>query len=354
MSPDRQETRPLKRSRTQAAQDDLSGSQPSSKMETTLGDFERSEEFWLEDGSIILVAQQTGFRVYRALLARQSTVFSNMFSSSTPNAEEMVEGCPVVYMSESAEEVAHLLHVLLPTSQRTLFSRNFSFSFEQISAIIRLAHKYDIQDVLDQAIASLAHFFTSDFDTWERNKKQVVDVTLAQSICIVNLARLVDWPSLLPVALYQCALLGSTVLGGYKHDNASVEHLHPDDLRRVIRGRNRLAKEANEMVAEIFISDPCARCTTRASCRDALRRMLEIAVADDGCSSPEVLRSWDCGIENWGEEEGLCDACQRAAVERDTTARRHVWNKLPDIIFGLGVDGQVADIEANDVISETA
>ena len=81
--------------------------------------FERSAEFWFEDGSVVLVAQNTGFRVYRALLARQSTVFANMFSSSAPSSEEMFEGCPVVHVSDSAEDVAHFLGVLLPASQRT-------------------------------------------------------------------------------------------------------------------------------------------------------------------------------------------------------------------------------------------
>ncbi len=42
---------------------------------------ERHEEFWFDDGSIILMARNTGFCAYRALLAAQSTVFADMFSS---------------------------------------------------------------------------------------------------------------------------------------------------------------------------------------------------------------------------------------------------------------------------------
>ena len=79
----------------------------------------RHEEFWFDDGSVVLVAQNTGFRVFRSLLAAQSMVFSNMFSSSSPHAEEMFEGCPIVRLSDSPHDVAYFLRVLFPKSQRT-------------------------------------------------------------------------------------------------------------------------------------------------------------------------------------------------------------------------------------------
>ena len=79
----------------------------------------RHEEFWFNDGSVVLVARNTGFRVFRSLLAAQSTVFADMLSSSSPSADEMVEGCPVVPLSDSPQDVAHFLGVLLPKSRRT-------------------------------------------------------------------------------------------------------------------------------------------------------------------------------------------------------------------------------------------
>ena len=84
-----------------------------------LDNFKRHEEFWFDDGSIVLIARRkTGFRVYRALLAAQSTVFADTFASSSPSAEEMIEGCPVVHLSDTPEDIAHFLRVLLPKSQR--------------------------------------------------------------------------------------------------------------------------------------------------------------------------------------------------------------------------------------------
>ena len=84
-----------------------------------LNNLTHHDEFWFEDGSIILVAGNTGFRVYRALLAAQSTIFADMFSSSSSGVEEIVDQRPVVYLSDSPKDLAHFLRVLLPKYRRT-------------------------------------------------------------------------------------------------------------------------------------------------------------------------------------------------------------------------------------------
>ena len=73
-------------------------------------------DIWFSDGNIVLVARETAFRIYRRLLAGQSTVFSDMFASSTSSPDETFDGCPVVHLSDSPHDLAHLLRVLLPKS----------------------------------------------------------------------------------------------------------------------------------------------------------------------------------------------------------------------------------------------
>ena len=220
----------------------------------------------------------------------------------------------------------------------SLFSRDFGFSFHQISAIIRLAHKYDIQDVFDQAIAPLEEYFTDDFSAWECNDKRVVDVAHEHCIGVVNLARLVDKPSLLPTALYQCSLLGSAVLDGYRRADTSIEHLLPEDLRRCICGRNRIAREVNAILSEVFVADPCEQCTSPDGCQGALQWMLETAIACKDSTSPSVLGSWEARIKDWGMQYGLCALCEQAALDRDATTRQWLWDELPGI-FDVKVDG---------------
>ncbi len=106
-----QDSRPLKRPRD--------GEEGADAFRDAIYGLKRSENFWIPDGNIMLVAGETAFRVYRGLLTLQSTVFADMFASSSYNAEESHDGCPVIRLTDSAQDLAHLLCVLLPAS-RTL------------------------------------------------------------------------------------------------------------------------------------------------------------------------------------------------------------------------------------------
>ena len=75
-------------------------------------------EFWFDDGNLVLVAGDTAFRIYRGLLAVQSRVFENMFVSASSSNDELLDGCPVVQLSDSPEDLVHLFRVLLPTSRK--------------------------------------------------------------------------------------------------------------------------------------------------------------------------------------------------------------------------------------------
>ncbi|KAI1795304.1 hypothetical protein LXA43DRAFT_1178777 [Ganoderma leucocontextum] len=355
MSADCEEARPQKRPRTAEETNLQSSTTDTAAASGNLNNLKRHEEFWFDDGSIILVTRRTtAFRVYRALLAAQSTVFADMFSSSSPSAEEMMEGCPVVHLSDAPKDVAHFLRVLLPKSQRLLYSRKTTFSFHQISAVIRLAHKYDVQDVLDQAIESFQEYFTSDFDTWTRGSGGVVRLRSQHAIGVVNLARLVDRPALLPIAFYKCALLGGDVVDGYRREDRTMEYLCRKDVKRCIDGRNELAEHAIVVVSAVFgFTQPGEECASPVRCRSALQSMLELVVEDECASDADVLASWEGRIHDWAEDLSLCNLCEKAAVERDVRARRQVWYELPEI-FDVEVEGWVpSEGDGDEVTGDT-
>lgn len=69
----------------------------------------RSEP-WLEDGNVVLQAEGKQFRVHRSTLSLNSSIFRYMFGVPQPPEEgETVEGCPVVHLSDSAEDVKIVL-----------------------------------------------------------------------------------------------------------------------------------------------------------------------------------------------------------------------------------------------------
>ena len=79
---------------------------------------ERDEEYWLDDGNVILIAGQAAFRLYKGLLARQSAIFCDMFIAVDPDPAATFDGCPVVHLSDSPEDLRALLQVLMPTKRK--------------------------------------------------------------------------------------------------------------------------------------------------------------------------------------------------------------------------------------------
>jgi hypothetical protein len=73
---------------------------------------------WFDDGSVVLEAERTQFRVYRGILCANSVIFKDMFSLCQPGEEGEVEGCPLVHLSDSAKDVQIVLEVLHDLSQR--------------------------------------------------------------------------------------------------------------------------------------------------------------------------------------------------------------------------------------------
>lgn len=74
---------------------------------------QRDEEFWFPDGNVVLVASGFGFRVYQGLLARDSPFFADLFSLPQPNQAEVLDGCPVVHLTDCHEDLRALLEVQL-------------------------------------------------------------------------------------------------------------------------------------------------------------------------------------------------------------------------------------------------
>jgi hypothetical protein len=68
---------------------------------------------WFDDGNVILQAELAQFKVYSGILSSKSEVFRDMFSLPQPvGVDEVVEECPVVCLSDTAEDVRYVLEAL--------------------------------------------------------------------------------------------------------------------------------------------------------------------------------------------------------------------------------------------------
>ena len=76
--------------------------------------YERAD-LWFEDGNVVLVAEGAAFKVHRGVLSRNSEIFRDMFGVPQPEHGETFEGCPVVHLTDSKEDVRYMLSALCDT-----------------------------------------------------------------------------------------------------------------------------------------------------------------------------------------------------------------------------------------------
>lgn len=78
-------------------------------------------DLWFPDGSIVLRAENTLFRVHMSQLSRHSVCFHDMFSLASASASTVVSSpeylriignCPVLFLQDKADDLAHLLTAL--------------------------------------------------------------------------------------------------------------------------------------------------------------------------------------------------------------------------------------------------
>ena len=77
----------------------------------------RHPDLWFSDGSVVLKAERTLFRVHISQLVRRSLFFRDLFSLPQPGKDTAeldgtLGGCPLLVLHDSAEDLSNLLKAL--------------------------------------------------------------------------------------------------------------------------------------------------------------------------------------------------------------------------------------------------
>ncbi|KZP29329.1 hypothetical protein FIBSPDRAFT_946970 [Athelia psychrophila] len=90
------------------------------------------------------LADRTQFKIYQGLLSANSTVFADMFlvPQPPPSGGELVEGCAVVHLSDSAIDVTYVLEALCKRSHVTINDVSIVVAAE---ALKRLYHEFPVE-----------------------------------------------------------------------------------------------------------------------------------------------------------------------------------------------------------------
>lgn len=100
--------------------------------------FKKHEDLWFEDGSIVLIAKDVGFKVgvllllqiipiyqyiiplqvYSGILSRHSEVFRDMFTLPQPPDASLFGGCHTVYLEDHPDDLAFVLKAMYDSTSR--------------------------------------------------------------------------------------------------------------------------------------------------------------------------------------------------------------------------------------------
>ncbi|KAF7336891.1 BTB domain-containing protein [Mycena venus] len=113
----------------------------------------RSATIWHPDGSVVLQARQTQYRVHWSVLSLHSSFFHGMLGLPQPPEQPSVDGCPIIELSDSDSDVENLLRALYDP----LFFVQRALPLSVIASHLRLGKKYDFRGVLETNVERLTH-----------------------------------------------------------------------------------------------------------------------------------------------------------------------------------------------------
>ncbi|TBU37150.1 hypothetical protein BD309DRAFT_1084851 [Dichomitus squalens] len=301
----------------------------------------RDEEFWYEDGTIILIVGDVEFRVFKGLLVDRSTVFRDMFAFPQPSSAASTSAgqtpCPEVALTDSPEDVRQLLRFLMPGGLSGPLTPEDS-TFRDISACISLAHKYQINHVVQRGLALLRAKLpavgvvkTSQGSTAFRKPQMSRD----QTIRLIKLARLVDANDLLFLGVWSAAYLTPQKLSqGFLRPDGTHEVLSTSDLALCFSARERLTQEHVKRIMRWATPAVAPKCEARGprgkTCYVELAKALRLTEGDlDDCPVPEDFRTWYLRDD---QKLGICTDCLALLSKRQAKGQMDIWRRLPKII----------------------
>ena len=147
----------------------------------------RHKGLWFQDGSIILRAERTLFRVHMSQLSRQSLLFKDMFTLPQPSNsieqddedntvlaaptgpdDESIQGCPVIPLYDDPKDLAVLLGAIY---DGPWFGDNGREDFGYVSALLRLSTKYIVDTLRRKALEHLSEAWPPSLKGWDSREE---------------------------------------------------------------------------------------------------------------------------------------------------------------------------------------
>ncbi len=119
----------------------------------------------------------------------------------------------------------------------------------------------------EKSLGFLKDHYTSDFDAWRNRGSWDPDGWEGwEAIGVVNLARLMGEPSILPTAFLSCMTLEHDVLFGFEREDVSQEVLTIADLGICFKANRKIVKDTIAIVLRTFKLPLSSGCSDASRC----------------------------------------------------------------------------------------
>ena len=101
---------------------------------------------WHEEGTVVLRAENTIYRLFPSILASHSPVFQHLFSVPQPSTPDTYDGVPLIVMQDSASDLTALLQAIFTPQSSHIFMPGpiHKFPVGRLVGILKLSTKYQI------------------------------------------------------------------------------------------------------------------------------------------------------------------------------------------------------------------
>ena len=209
-----------------------------------------------------------------------------------------------------------------------------------MSAYIRLGYKYHLHELYDQSLQLLKYHYTDDLQTWAKHNywKPSHWEDELYSIGVVNIARLINEPTILPTALLACIYTPSDIVQGFEREDGTRETLEVEDLGRCFRAMKDIQQRGVDGIVRTFKGPVSATCKSSLVCPAMLTRakLRHLEANVNGFRSGDPFCALD-EIPGMPELE-TCADCTAMVKERHQIKRKALWNRLPTLL-GVQVPG---------------
>ncbi|KAJ7901791.1 hypothetical protein B0H14DRAFT_2668451 [Mycena olivaceomarginata] len=331
--------------------------------QSTAGAPTRHPDLSFPDGTIAILTGSVYFLVHKGLLCRHSVPFQQATKALDQTRSKQLEGRPVLHVTDSPHDMCHFLSALY---DGILGVKLDPPNFPVVDALLRLTTKYQVKHIRSSLLREIQRTWPVRLAQWEVREAEATDSSgqydarqyYPHPILVINLARVIQAPELLPSAFYDLSRgVVSETTAGYTDSESTLHQLSQEDLMNVLKGREHASRFLSTFIVnELEGRAPSVNCVHggdedtghRRACQAAFESItFEILRDVNGIthrSSDPLFAIVDAELmQTRDDAHSILRACEFCRLEFGAAvdqARAEFWGKMP-CWFGVDLEAGV-------------